>query len=169
MYKALAAIKYVAIEGAGRRRRSNPAAGASHTHLSHCPPIMLRGTRPQFVSIQPRQREFTMDFVQAIKSCLGQYATFSGRASRSEYWWFFLFQVLVMVATGMLGDVINGLASLALLLPALAVGTRRLHDIGRTGWWQLLLLTGIGFFVLLYWWVQPTDGASNSYGELPAA
>ena len=169
MYKALAAIKYVAIEGAGRRRRSNPAAGASHTHLSHCPPIMLRGTRPQFVSIQPRQREFTMDFVQAIKSCLGQYATFSGRASRSEYWWFFLFQVLVMVATGMLGDVINGLASLALLLPALAVGTRRLHDIGRTGWWQLLLLTGIGFFVLLYWWVQPTDGAANIYGELPAA
>ena len=131
MYKALEAIKYVAIEGAGRRRRSNPAAGASHTHLSHCPPIMLRGTRPQFVSIQPRQREFTMDFVQAIKSCLGQYATFSGRASRSEYWWFFLFQVLVMVATGMLGDVINGLASLALSLPALAVGTRRLHDIGH--------------------------------------
>ena len=169
MYKALAAIKYVAIEGAGRRRRSNPAAGASHTHLSHCPPIMLRGTRPQFVSIQPRQREFTMDFVQAIKSCLGQYATFSGRASRSEYWRFFLFQVLVMAATGMLGDVINGLASLALMLPALAVGTRRVHDIGRTGGWQLLLLTGIGFFVLLYWWVQPTDGASNIYGELPAA
>ena len=103
-----------------------------------------------------------MDFVQAIKSCLGQYATFSGRASRSEYWWFFLFQVLVMVATGMLGDVINRLASLALLLPALAVGTRRLHDIGRTGWWQLLLLTGIGFLVLLYWWVQPSDGSANA-------
>ena len=44
-----------------------------------------------------------MDFVQAIKSCLGQYATFSGRATRSEFWWFFLFQVLVMVATSMLG------------------------------------------------------------------
>ena len=102
-----------------------------------------------------------MDFVQAIKSCLGQYATFSGRAKRSEFWWFFLFQVLVMVAASMLGDVINGIASLALLLPALAVGTRRLHDIGRTGWWQLLLLTGIGFLVLLYWWVQPSDGSAN--------
>ena len=102
-----------------------------------------------------------MDFVQAIKSCLGQYATFSGRAKRSEFWWFFLFQVLVMVATSMLGDVINGIASLALLLPALAVGARRLHDIGRTGWWQLLLLTGIGFLVLLYWWVQPSEGAAN--------
>ena len=110
-----------------------------------------------------------MDFVQAIKSCLGQYATFSGRASRSEYWWFFLFQVLVMAATGMLGDVINGIASLALLLPALAVGARRLHDIGRTGWWQLLLLSGIGFLVLLYWWVQPGEGAGNIYGEPSAA
>lgn len=102
-----------------------------------------------------------MDFFQAIQSCLGQYATFSGRASRSEFWWFFLFQVLVMAATSLLGDVAYGLASLALMLPALAVGTRRLHDIGRTGWWQLLLLTGIGFLVLLYWWVQPSDGSST--------
>ena len=110
-----------------------------------------------------------MDFVQAIKSCLGQYATFSGRAKRSEFWWFFLFQVLVMVAASMLGDVINGIASLALLLPALAVGARRLHDIGRTGWWQLLLLSGIGFLVLLYWWGQPGEGAGNIYGEPSAA
>ena len=110
-----------------------------------------------------------MDFVQAIKSCLGQYATFSGRAKRSEFWWFFLFQVLVIVAASMLGDVINGIASLALLLPALAVGARRLHDIGRTGWWQLLLLSGIGFLVLLYWWVQPGEGAGNIYGEPSAA
>ena len=110
-----------------------------------------------------------MDFVQAIKSCLGQYATFSGRAKRSEFWWFFLFQVLVMVAASMLGDVINGIASLALLLPALAVGARRLHDIGRTGLWQLLLLSGIGFLVLLYWWVQPGEGAGNIYGEPSAA
>ncbi|ART55993.1 DUF805 domain-containing protein [Acidovorax carolinensis] len=109
-----------------------------------------------------------MNFVQAIKSCLGQYATFSGRASRSENWWFFLFQVLVMLVASMFGDVVYGLASLALLLPALAVGTRRLHDIGRTGWWQLLLLTGIGFLVLLYWWVQPSEGAGNIYGEPPA-
>ena len=110
-----------------------------------------------------------MDFVQASKSCRGQYATFSGRAKRSEFWWFFLFQVLVMVAASMLGDVINGIASLALLLPALAVGARRLHDIGRTGWWQLLLLSGIGFLVLLYWWVQPGEGAGNIYGEPSAA
>jgi len=97
-----------------------------------------------------------MDFVSAIKSCLSQYATFSGRAVRSEFWWFFLFQIIVMVVASFLGDVISGIVSLGLLLPALAVGARRLHDIGRSGWWQLLSLTLIGFLVLVYWWAQPS-------------
>ncbi|BEP95309.1 hypothetical protein GmRootA79_36930 [Acidovorax sp. A79] len=99
-----------------------------------------------------------MDFVSAVKSCLTQYAGFSGRAVRSEFWWFFLFQVAVMVVASFLGDVISGIVSLALVLPALAVGARRLHDIGRSGWWQLLTLTGIGVLVLIYWWVQPSEG-----------
>ena len=98
-----------------------------------------------------------MDFVSAVKSCLGQYAGFSGRAVRSEFWWFFLFQIIVMVIASFLGDVISGIASIALLLPAFAVGARRLHDIGRSGWWQLLTLTGIGVLVLIYWWVQPSE------------
>jgi len=97
-----------------------------------------------------------MDFVSAIKSCLGQYAMFSGRAPRSEFWWFCLFQFIVLVVAGFLGDVVYIVAALALMLPALAVGARRLHDIGRSGWWQLLSLTGIGLLVLLYWWVQPS-------------
>ena len=66
----------------------------------------------------------------------------------------------------MLGETVNALISLALLLPALAVGTRRLHDIGRSGWWQLLYLTGIGFLLLLYWLVQPSADGSNEYGSL---
>ena len=96
-----------------------------------------------------------MGFSQAIQSCLGQYATFSGRAPRSEFWWFFLFQVLAMGVSSLLGDTVYSIAALLLLLPALAVGARRLHDVGRSGWWQLLMLTGIGYLVLLYWWVQP--------------
>lgn len=99
-----------------------------------------------------------MDFVSAVKSCLTQYATFSGRAVRSEFWWFFLFQIVVVIVASFLGNTISSLVSLALLLPALAVGARRLHDIGRTGWWQLLSFTGIGFLVLLYWWAQPSEG-----------
>ena len=84
-----------------------------------------------------------MDFVSAVKSCFAQYAGFSGRAPRSEFWWFALFQLGVLVIATMISQVLYGIAALALLLPALAVGARRLHDIGRSGWWQLLSLTGI--------------------------
>ena len=104
-----------------------------------------------------------MNFGQSISACFSNYATFTGRASRPEFWWFFLFQVLISVAAGMLGDVINGLVALGLLLPALAVGTRRLHDIGKSGWWQLIMLTVIGLLVLIYWWVQPTVEGDNAY------
>ncbi|MDP1953814.1 MAG: DUF805 domain-containing protein [Polaromonas sp.] len=101
-----------------------------------------------------------MNFGQAISTCFSKYATFSGRASRPEFWWFFLFQILVSIAASMLGDIVAGLVSLALLLPALAVGARRLHDIGKSGWWQLIMLTVIGFLLLIYWWVQP--GSSDA-------
>lgn len=109
-----------------------------------------------------------MNFGQAISTCLSRYATFSGRASRPEFWWFFLFQILASVAASMLGDTVAALASLALLLPALAVGVRRLHDIGKSGWWQLLGLTGIGLLVLIYWWVQPTAEGSNIHDAVAA-
>ena len=99
-----------------------------------------------------------MNFGQAISTCFAKYATFSGRASRPEFWWFFLFQILVSMAASMLGDVFAGLVSMALLLPALAVGARRLHDIGKSGWWQLIMLTVIGLLLLIFWWVQPASG-----------
>lgn len=109
-----------------------------------------------------------MNFMQAIQSCLSQYATFSGRATRPEFWWFFLFQILALMVAGMLGDVAYSILALLLLLPALAVGTRRLHDVGRSGWWQLLTVTGIGYLVLLYWFVQPSQAEANDYGEFSA-
>ena len=104
-----------------------------------------------------------MEFGQAISTCLSKYARFSGRASRPEFWWFFLFQVLASLAASLIGDWLNGVVVLLLLLPGLAVGTRRLHDIGRTGWWQLIMLTGIGYFLLMYWWAQPTSDNAIGY------
>ena len=62
----------------------------------------------------------------------------------------------------MLGETINGLVALGVLLPALAVGSRRLHDIGKSGWWQLIMLTVIGLLVLIYWWVQPAVEGGNA-------
>lgn len=106
-----------------------------------------------------------MNFGQAISSCLRNYATFSGRASRSEFWWFSLFQLLIMAAMSMISEKLTGLVNLALLLPSLAVGARRLHDIGKSGWWQLLMISGIGLLVLIYWWVQPTADDVTNYGS----
>lgn len=109
-----------------------------------------------------------MNFGQAIATCLSKYAEFSGRASRPEFWWFFLFQILVSVAASMVSELFNGLMVLGLLLPALAVGTRRLHDIGKSGWWQLIMLTGIGYFLLIYWWVQPASDDAGIYDAASA-
>lgn len=90
-----------------------------------------------------------MTFTQAVRSVLSIYATFSGRARRSEYWWFYLFTILVAIATAVIDAVLDTafdneiglvgtITSLALLVPTLAVTARRLHDTGRTGWWMLL-------------------------------
>jgi uncharacterized membrane protein YhaH (DUF805 family) len=105
------------------------------------------------------------DFQTAIKTCLRKYADFSGRAARPEFWWFFLFQIIVMAVTGMVSEVLNGLAALALLLPGLAVGARRLHDIGKSAWFLLVgLIPFVGWLVMLYWFVRPS-AAANEYGS----
>ena len=93
-----------------------------------------------------------MTFQQAIASGFQNYATFAGRAARSEYWFWTLFAILVGAAAAILDAAffpglhtgpIHSLASLALFLPGLSVSVRRLHDLDRTGWWVLIVLTGI--------------------------
>jgi uncharacterized membrane protein YhaH (DUF805 family) len=78
-----------------------------------------------------------VSFVDAIKSGFRNYVTFKGRASRAEFWWWTLFAVLVQGVTSALGDAINGIASLVLLIPGLSVNVRRLHDTNRRGTWLL--------------------------------
>ncbi|MBI5276406.1 MAG: DUF805 domain-containing protein [Burkholderiales bacterium] len=113
-----------------------------------------------------------MDFPQAVKTCFQKYVTFEGRASRPEFWWFMLACLLGGLATGMVSEMLNGLFNLAVLLPSLAVGSRRLHDIGKSAWFLLLWLVPIiGWGILIYWACQPGDPAANAYGEpaMPAA
>ncbi|MBT9551742.1 MAG: DUF805 domain-containing protein [Hydrogenophaga sp.] len=109
-----------------------------------------------------------MNFVDAVKTCFSKYVGFEGRATRSEYWWWVLFVFAVAIVMGVLRlGTIGNLFSLATLLPSIAVGARRLHDIGKSGWWQLIaLIPLIGWLVLIYWAVQPSEG-DNAFGPAP--
>ena len=111
-----------------------------------------------------------MDFVSSIKRNMttAAYAQFGGRASRSEYWWFYLFTLLAGLAAEIVGSTVGNLATLAFFLPGLALAVRRLHDVGRSGWWVLILFTVIGIPVFLYWMVKDSDKGKNAYGEGPA-
>lgn len=109
-----------------------------------------------------------MGFFEAIQVCFSRYATFSGRASRPEYWWWVLFVVLGSVGTAIVNDKLSLLFSLGTLLPFLAVAARRLHDIGKSGWWQLVgFIPLLGWIVMIYWTVQPGE-ADNAYGPATA-
>ena len=129
-----------------------------------------------------------MNIVQATTTCLKKYFTFSGRAKRSEFWWFYLsFALLsagyVIIAHGvfaerMLAALLGDETTLAIIfgmlaylpffvfyIPMLTVGSRRLHDIGKSGWWQLLVLTLIGIILLIVWWATNTKQEGDKYGE----
>ena len=110
------------------------------------------------------------DIQKAVKTCFAKYAEFGGRAARPEFWWFALFQFVVLTVIGMVSQVLYGIVALGLLLPALAVGSRRLHDINKSAWLMLLwLIPVIGWILLIYWAAQPGDAGPNSYGEPPSA
>jgi uncharacterized membrane protein YhaH (DUF805 family) len=117
-----------------------------------------------------------MSFGEAISSVFRNYVTFSGRAPRSEFWYWALFNLIVSVIAMVIDAMVlsdSGLGflglivSLGLLLPNISVGVRRLHDIDRTGWWFLLALSGIGAILLIVWaCFKGTDGP-NGYGQDP--
>ncbi|MEM1316286.1 MAG: DUF805 domain-containing protein [Pseudomonadota bacterium] len=120
-----------------------------------------------------------MNFVDAVRTCFDKYVTFSGRATRPEYWYFVLFAVLAQLVGGTIDGLLFGfdedagrpiaaLISLGLLLPGVSVAVRRLHDIGRPGWWLFLgLVPIVGFLVLVYFYIQPSQEGANEY-DAPA-
>ena len=105
---------------------------------------------------------------RSVRTCLTKYADFNGRAARPEFWWFVLAQIVVSLILNMVLPVLGGLFSLAVLVPSLAAGSRRLHDIGKSGWLQLLgLIPIVGWILLIYWAAQPGEPAANQYGPPP--
>lgn len=144
--------------------------------------------------------QFNRYYIDTLKN---RYAQFSGRASRSEFWYFMLFNVIVSILFSILDTVLgtnftyeiaesalvtgdggvaaaamtqtigylNSFYGLAVLIPSVAVAIRRLHDIGKSGWWVMLglipLVNLIGFFVLIYFYVQDSQAGENEYGPNP--
>jgi uncharacterized membrane protein YhaH (DUF805 family) len=113
-----------------------------------------------------------MGFVDAIKSGFNNYVNFSGRACRSEFWFWALFSLIANIVASIidlgLGVGFVGLiVALALLLPGIAVAVRRLHDIDRTGWWLLIAFTGIGIILLLVWDCIKGTSGPNRFGADP--
>ena len=110
-----------------------------------------------------------MNFPTAITTCFSKYATVSGRATRREFWWFYLFFLLLSWFAQMaVGANIASVVALVCFLPGLAAAVRRLHDIGRTGWWLLIAFTGIGIIVLVVFYATDSEKAANKYGEYVA-
>jgi uncharacterized membrane protein YhaH (DUF805 family) len=119
-----------------------------------------------------------MSFQDAVRTCLGKYADFTGRARRSEYWWFVVFTAVVTTIASVVDAIVGTkfgnfglfqvLATLALLLPELAVGARRLHDVGRSGWMLLLLIIPvIGALILVVAFFIRDSEPDNDYGPSP--
>ena len=114
-----------------------------------------------------------MSFGEAIKSVFSKYATFSGRARRSEFWYFFLLNFIICFVLGFIPVLswVSGLWSLAILIPFVAVTVRRFHDIGKTGWLTILwfICPPIGPVVAIVLTIKDGDPGANAYGDEPAA
>jgi uncharacterized membrane protein YhaH (DUF805 family) len=139
-----------------------------------------------------------MGFGESIRTVFGKYATFSGRARRSELWWWVLFVIIVSAVLAVIdtllgwrfgsttvtttvngvttnspgpkaGGVLESIWALVILLPGISVAVRRLHDTGKSGWWWWLnIICCIGGLILLIFYVQKSDPIENKYGPVPA-
>ena len=112
-----------------------------------------------------------MGFFEAVGSVLSKYFTFSGRALRSEYWFWNLFYILGAIPVSIIAGMgIEGpyfIYSLAIIIPTLSVTVRRLHDTDHSGWWALIGLIPFGFILLLYWVIKKGDPSKNRFGKPP--
>ena len=114
-------------------------------------------------------------FIDAIKLAFKNYVNFNGRSRRSEYWWFVLFNIIIEIIIFILAKLITpnlifllSIYSLIIFLPGLGLAIRRLHDIGKSGWYIFIAFIPIvGIFILLYFFCLDSENQSNEYGESP--
>ena len=106
-----------------------------------------------------------MNFLQSIETCFVKYVKFDGRASRSEFWWFYLFFVLCWIVGFAIDPAIEAIVILGLLLPYIAVAARRLHDINKSGWLQLVgFIPLVGWIITIVWFATEGEKKKNRFG-----
>ena len=116
-----------------------------------------------------------MGFGQAISAGFSNYVNFSGRACRSEYWYWILFIIIADIVAAIIDQtlgiqLVTGLFGLVTIIPNIAIAIRRLHDLDRTGWWILLgFIPLIGWIILLIWYVTKGTDGPNRFGPDPLA
>jgi uncharacterized membrane protein YhaH (DUF805 family) len=116
-----------------------------------------------------------MGFGDAIKSGFSNYVNFSDRACRSEYWYWVLFVIIGIIVTRIIDygigySITYFLFSLAVFIPGIAIGVRRLHDLDRSGWWLLLgLIPLVGAIILIVWFCSQGTQGGNRFGQDPLA
>ena len=112
-------------------------------------------------------------FVEALKLAFSNYVLFSGRSSRGAFWFWILWTLIISIVLSGIDSALfggakvgylGGIWNLVTFIPGIAIGARRLHDINRTGWWQLIGITVIGVFVLIYWFCKPGQAQTNDFG-----
>ena len=115
-----------------------------------------------------------MNFQESVAKCMSNFATFEGRASRGEFWWFYLFCLLIqwfaqivfaLTFDPAVGLLMSTLVSFILITPLLAVSARRLHDTNKSGWRYLWCITIIGVIPVVIWWASEGSKETNEYGE----
>jgi len=120
--------------------------------------LLLNSETTEVIAVTP---------ITVVKDCFLQFADFSGTASKYDYWWFLVFVLLISALAEIISPVLRLFVTVLILLPFLAVGTRRLNDAGQNVWWQLMYLVPFGFVVVLFFMAK--DSVQPSLSGPPAA
>ena len=115
----------------------------------------------------------TVHFFESVQLALINYFNFQGRSSRGAFWYFVLSTFAFSILLSMLSYIMNpellitisAIYHVLIIIPYLALKVRRLHDVNKTGWWILIAFTGVGYFLLLYWYCLKGTLGANYYGE----
>jgi uncharacterized membrane protein YhaH (DUF805 family) len=103
-----------------------------------------------------------MEFGESIKTCFSKYATFKGLASKSEFWWWTLFSLIGTICLSIVNEKLSLAFTIATFLPYIAVTTRRLHDVGKSGWAQLVgIVPVIGWIIMIVWLCQESKPSTR--------